>query len=254
MPNYHIRVIEKSGDELFFAYELNLSREETTKMASQFERGESFWFDGRTIIPKRVVELKIFMTEFRGPFYSQWYHQNYPKGYNYNFSGSDVTRQFVTKPPTISETSRLESPTSELSRHLPFLSLSEDWMCATIALQLQEVAVTILSKRFDIVLDKQNVEKILGKNVGNDLTFSMKYDAFSKEVERLYNVEMPRMAKDLRKMRTEVLHKGYNPKREETSAIVNFTAGFLQKLESIKPRNVRNAEKLKSNQKNLLAK
>ena len=42
------------------------------------------------------------------------------------------------------------------------------------------------------------------------------------------------MVKSFRDIRTEVLHKGYNPKVEETCAMVTFTDGLLKTLESLK--------------------
>jgi len=233
MPYYHIRIRYVEGNKFLHAYEVNFSKEGVVELASQFEKGESIWFDGRRIIPKRIVELKIFATQFHLGYSSEYWHMSYPDGYWGHFGGSEVTRQFIKKSPRMPQT---EAKSPEFSKHISFLSLDENWVFATIALQLQEVSVTILSKRLGVVLDKQNIEKILAKKVEGDLTFNLKYDAFSKEVKTLYNVMMPIMTKNLRKMRAEILHKGYNPKKEETDAIVSFTMGFLQKLESIKPQ------------------
>lgn len=237
MPYYHIRIKYVSGDKFLHAYEVNLSREEIVKLASQFQKGESIWFDGRTIFPKRVAELKIFETAFHLSYSSEYWHQSYPDGYRGNFGGVEVTRQFIMRPPSIPQ-EEAESRISTWFKNISFLQLDENWITATIALQLQEVAVTILSKRFGIVLDKQHVEGVLGKKVNGELTFNMKYDAFSKEVEKLCNVKMPIMTKDFRRMRTQILHMGYNPKREETDAIVSFTMGFLQKLERLEPKSM----------------
>ena len=213
MLYYHIRIRYVEGNKSLRGYEVNFSKEEVVELASQFEKGESIWFDGRRIIPKRIAELKIFATQFLLGYSSEYWHMSYPDGYWGHFGGIEVTRQFIKKAPKMPQT---EAKSPEFSKHISFLSLDENWVFSTIALQLQEVAVIILSKRLGIVLDKQNVEKILAKKVEGDLTFNMKYDAFSKEVEKLYKVKMSIMAKDFRRMRNEVLHKGYNPKKEET--------------------------------------
>jgi hypothetical protein len=114
-----------------------------------------------------------------------------------------------------------------------FLGLDVNWFRATCALQLQEVAVTLMAERKNIKLDKANVEKILQKKIEErELSFNEKYDAFSKQVKS-FNVAMPKLTIDLRNMRTEVLHKGYNPKTEETEAIVSFTIELLKTLEDI---------------------
>lgn len=124
---------------------------------------------------------------------------------------------------------------SELFQHDKNMSLDENWLFAAIALQSQEVAVVFYSKKLGIDLSKQNVEKILNKKIEDDyLPFGLMYDAFSKEVERLYRVQMPSLAKGFREMRTDVLHRGCNPKEEETNALITFTNGLLKKLESIK--------------------
>lgn len=113
-----------------------------------------------------------------------------------------------------------------------FLGLDTNWSVATCALQLQEVAVTLVAKKKEIKLDKANVERVLNKRI-ETLSFGYQYKAFSKLVKVTFGIEMPILTTHLRKMRTKVLHEGYNPKPEETDSIVRFTIGLLQKLNNI---------------------
>jgi|GEM_PF-3008150 len=143
----------------------------------------------------------------------------------------DVTDKFIKKSPK----RRKESPPElgvGLIESANFLGLDTNWSFATCALQLQEVAVTLVAKRKKIKLDKVNVEKVLNKKIEN-LSFNMQYEAFSRQVKDSFDIEMPILTTHLRKMRTEVLHEGYNPKPEETDSIVSFTIGLLQKLNGI---------------------
>lgn len=218
----------------YYAYEVNLLEEQTRNIASQFLKGDCLWFDGKKVDSKNITELRIYKTTLFNAYPSSYWHSAFPSGYAGDFGGTDVTRQFITQAPTAyqSETQRLAS---EMFQNCKNLSLDENWVLATLALQLQEVAIVFYSKKLGIDLNKQNVEKILGKKIeDNFLPFNFMYDALSKEVERLCKVQMPILAKSFREMRTEVLHRGYNPKVEETCSIITFTDGLLKKLESIK--------------------
>jgi len=123
-------------------------------------------------------------------------------------------------------------PTADLMDSASFLGLDTNWSVATCALQLQEVAIILVAEKNGIKLNKSNIEKILGKKI-DDFSFNYQYEAFSKEVKRLFEVEMPILTMHLRKMRVAVLHYGYNPKPEEKDAVVSFTIGLLKKLGSI---------------------
>ena len=113
-----------------------------------------------------------------------------------------------------------------------FLELDINWSQATCALQLQEVAVTLVAEKKKIKLDKTNVERILNKKITGELSFNDRYRAFSKQVKTSFKIDMPRLTTHLRKMRTEVLHQGYNPTPEETESITSFTIGLLKKLDA----------------------
>jgi len=123
-------------------------------------------------------------------------------------------------------------PTADLMDSALFLGLDTNWSVATCALQLQEVATILVAEKKSIRLDKQSVERILGRKI-QDFSFNYQYEAFSKEVKRLFSVEMPILTMYLRKMRVEVLHEGYNPQPEEKASIVSFTVGLLEKLDMI---------------------
>jgi hypothetical protein len=123
-------------------------------------------------------------------------------------------------------------PTADLMDSALFLGLDTNWSVATCALQLQEVATILVAEKKGIRLDKQSIEKILGKKI-QDFSFNHQYEAFSREVKRLFSVEMPILTMHLRKMRVQVLHQGYNPQSEERDSIVSFTVGLLEKLETI---------------------
>lgn len=123
-------------------------------------------------------------------------------------------------------------PVIDLMKSATFLGLDTNWFLATCALQLQEVAVTLVAKRKNIKLDKANVERLLKKKI-ESLSFNDRYKAFSRQVKASFDIELPILTTHLRKMRTKVLHEGYNPKPEETESIVSFTIGLLRKLNNI---------------------
>jgi hypothetical protein len=221
------------GFWIYYSYEVNLSEEETKNIANQFLRKECLWFDGKKVDSNNITELRIYKTNSLNLYPSSFWHNAFPSGYTGDFGGTDVTRQFITTAPTVHQT-EIQRLASEMLQNCKNLSLDENWVLATLALQLQEIAVVFYSKKLGIDLNKQNVERILGKKIeDNFLPFNLMYDALSKEIERLRKVQMPILAKSFREMRTEVLHRGYNPKEEETRSIITFTDGLLKKLENI---------------------
>lgn len=118
------------------------------------------------------------------------------------------------------------------------LNLDINWMLSAISLQLQEIAILKCASNLNIKLDKKSVRQILQREIKEATTkylpFRDQYDAFSLIVEQEKKVKMPKLARGFRDMRTEVLHRGYNPLPEETDAITTFTLGFLDKLKEIK--------------------
>jgi hypothetical protein len=129
-------------------------------------------------------------------------------------------------------------PTVNLIDAASFMGLDTNWSVATCALQLQEVSIKLVAEKTKIKLDKANVEKLLKAKIPSKFfSFNHQYEAFSKEVKRLFEVDMPILTKHLRKMRVKVLHEGYNPQAEEKDSIVSFTTGLLKKLEDIYQKN-----------------
>jgi hypothetical protein len=135
------------------------------------------------------------------------------------------TLDFITAPPEEEKELRLMESAS-------FLGLDTNWSLATCALQLQEVAVTLVAEKKKIRLDKANVEKVLNKKI-ESISFNDQYEAFTKMIKVSSNIEMPILTTHLRKMRVKVLHEGYNPKPEETKSIISFSIGLLEKLNEI---------------------
>ena len=144
----------------------------------------------------------------------------------------EINDIFLSKIFTVLKKIRKREPYAELAKLASFLGLDKNWFLATCALQLQEVAITLFANQKCIKLDKKHVERILNRKI-DILSFNGKYEAFSKEMKRLYNVDMPILTTQFRKIRAEILHKGYNPEPEETNAIIGFTLGLLQKLRDL---------------------
>jgi hypothetical protein len=124
-------------------------------------------------------------------------------------------------------------PTANVMESASFLGLDTNWSVAVCALQLQEVAVTLVAERLKIDLGKTNVEQILKAKIAKDFSFNHQYEAFRTEVKRQFDVDMPFLTTQFRRMRVKVLHEGYNPEPEEKDSLVSFTIGLLRKLEDI---------------------
>ena len=115
-----------------------------------------------------------------------------------------------------------------------FLGLDMNWSSAACALILQEVAIMLVAEKLKIDLDETNVERILGSKIeSKDFSFNHQYEAFGSEVKRMFDVDMPFLTTQFRRIRAKIVHDGYNPEPEERESIVNFTTGLLQKLKSV---------------------
>jgi hypothetical protein len=125
----------------------------------------------------------------------------------------------------------------ELMKKAQNLNLDINWVISAISLQLQEIAILKCASSNNIKLDKNNVKRVLGRDLKEEtkkyLPFGDKYDLLSVEIEQKKQVKLPELLKDLRGMRTRVLHQGYNPVPEETEGIAKFSFGFLDKLKEI---------------------
>jgi len=145
---------------------------------------------------------------------------------------SEINNIFLNQIVVAVRTEKLSEPTINLMKSATFLGLDTNWSLATCALQLQEVGVTLVAKRKNIKLDKAGIERLLKKKI-EKVSFNNQYEAFRRQVKISYGIKMPLLTQHLRKMRTKVLHEGYNPEPEETKSIVSFTVGLLQKLNDI---------------------
>lgn len=145
---------------------------------------------------------------------------------------SQIHETFLNKIIPRLDTEQTAEPTASVVESASFLGLNTNWSVAVCALQLQEVGVTLVAKKLKIDLEKPNVEKILSTKIeSKDFSFNQQYEAFRAEIKRLFNVDMPFLTTQFRRMRVKVLHEGYNPEPEEKDALVSFTIGLLRKLE-----------------------
>lgn len=230
----------------------NLTKEAVDKdIAKPFMENKKFWCLGIILQPSTISRIVIFVSERK---YEELILPNRRAAvdetdhyyivhcfYNRKVNGViPVTETFITSLPereheplktTIKPLSKKEEM-SQLMKSATFLGLDANWSMATCALQLQEVAMTLVARRKRMKLDKANVERVLRKEI-KSLSFNDQYEAFSKLVKVESDIEMPILTTHLRKMRAKVLHEGYNPKPEETDSIVSFTIGLLQKLSNI---------------------
>ena len=118
----------------------------------------------------------------------------------------------------------------ELAESCEFLGLGFEWILSTIALQLQEVAMTLVAKQLGIKLDKPSVSRTLGKQFEKDIPFKDRYLAFCREIKRTKDTTLSKLPTDLRGMRTRVLHGGTSPSTSETKLLTDFTCSFLKDL------------------------
>lgn len=135
------------------------------------------------------------------------------------------------------ETFKLESSSINslfsLSEECKFLELDFSWILSTIALQLQEVAMTLVAEKLGIALDKSGVSKILGRQVEGELSFRDRYAAFCREIKNRKDTTLSMLPSDLRGIRTRVLHEGKSPQANETKLLVDFTCSFLKELQRV---------------------
>lgn len=239
MPYYHVYILytDKKGvrheDLIFSCTETFVSE----RVANPYLKDKAFLFGGKVVHPSKIENIQIFEGKEQDPKKIILPNGKPALGQNDSYilrcflllQVKDVipcTPRFLVSPPA--EKKELDF----LIESASFLGLDTNWSLATCALQLQEVAVTLVAEKRNIILDKTNVEKILDKKIEGELSFNDRYRAFSKQVKASFKIDMPRLATHLRRMRTEVLHQGYNPTPEETESITSFTIGLLKKLDA----------------------
>ena len=257
MLYYHVYIEylnRKGEEESLLIYNLAEKRLRE-QIVNHYIREKPFLCLGVVIFPSEITRICIFeseknyrelllpngkcpVDEDKQKYIVYCFYNNLVKGV------FPVTEQFITSPPEekkepiktptelIDKKARLSELTIGLMKSATFLGLDTNWSLATCALQLQEIAVTLVAKRKKIKLDKANVERILDKKI-QTLSFNDQYEAFSIQVNSSFDVKMPILTTHLRKMRAKVLHEGYNPKPEETESIASFTMGLLKRLKDI---------------------
>lgn len=98
MSYYHFLISYKSGDKFEYAYEINISEEQVLEILAQIEAHlPRITFDGRTIFPIRIGIRRIFYSESFFPNNSDFLRRFYPSGYEGDFGGYEVTRNFLSK-------------------------------------------------------------------------------------------------------------------------------------------------------------
>ena len=244
MPFYHIRMRYAPNrlTKLFFGKEgslfrefYNLSEENIRGIREAQKKDVEFELCGNRMVPNRILAINVYRTDKSTKELSTCYDGQTElaiKNILDGKIGENVTGLFFPPSP-LREVKPLTI--ADLIGSVQFLGLDNNWFTATCALQLQEVAIVLSSEKKGIMLDKANVERILGleRPIEGELPFSQRYEAFSKEVKRLFHLDMPEMLIDMRTVRYKVLHQGKNPTPEEVDSIVTFTIGLLKKLNSL---------------------
>jgi hypothetical protein len=256
MPYYHVYICyyDKNREKNQMLYYDLSEGSVNEKIAIPYMENKKFFVGGRVYNPAEIDEVIVLESECRFDEL-RLYGKSSPVGVSIGyfidcFANNGVkglyarTHKFIHAPPREKEEMKSVSEWTARSRKeseqrmtecAAFMGLDDNWFSATSALQLQEVAVTLVAQKKGITLSRESVERILSKRVEN-LSFNEQYEAFSKHVKDVSGIEMPILTAHLRKMRAMVLHQGYNPKPEETKPLVDFTVGLLQKLKSISDR------------------
>jgi hypothetical protein len=219
-----------------------LSEKEVEEIKEGKEQNRSFWVGERRFEPQEIVSITVYETPKKTTEYYADSDMQLSEVKNWIINGrigKNVTKLFFPLS-VIDEEAR--SKIDELINAAKFLGLDENWFISTCALQLQETMIARLSKNKGILLDKENIKKIMNKKevkVASDyVPFSEKYKAFSVAIKSLDDIIMPNLTLELIRMRNDVLHYGYNPTTEEANCFVNYTADLLNRLnDSIEKTN-----------------
>lgn len=267
--------LNDDGDELFIKF--NINRDLDIIKNNKFQSGDSFHFEVSQLLNKLGEEISPIKDNFSFKLVKsiQYWETKLilPKklsldycvepgmGLNLTlqtvstkregkqlfvpiYSRSDVKGEYEITPKVVvyeayvSLNSKTIDSFKELQNSASFLKLDNCWFEATCALQLQETAIKLVAKKRGIKLDKRNIENILNKKIENKfVSFTEQYNAFCKKIKSVDKIKMPFLTTDLRKMRSRVLHDGYNPLPMEVNTIVTFTIGLLKKLDTIYREN-----------------
>lgn len=243
MPFYLIRIRYSPsslmkllfGEGNLFKCFYDLSEEDIRGIREAQKKDITFELYGEHIVSSRIIAINVYRTDKSIKELSTCYDgqtELVRKNILDGKIGENVTGLFFPPSP-LHEDKPLTI--NDLLGSVQSFGLDNNWFTATCALQLQEVVIVLLAEKKGIMLDKASVEKILElkRPIEGELPFSQRYEAFSKEVKRLFHVDMPEMLMDMRKVRRKVLHEGKNPTPEEVDSIVTFTIGLLKKLNAL---------------------
>lgn len=185
-------------------------------------------------LPNRVLSINVYQTEKSSDEYMRIFEYNINVVRRKIFDGVlgvNVTKQFFPDQLLKEGTSLI---IDDLINSAKFLGLDANWFLATCALQLQETMVERLAKEQGISLKRDNLKKILERDVESKssdyIPFKEKYLGFSKKM-KTYGITMPNLTLALRKPRSDILHGGYNLWKNHTktkeerpsSSIINKT-------------------------------
>jgi hypothetical protein len=211
--NFWTKIFGTPLDSNTFGVFFDLSEEEVKEIKKGKEENRPFWVHDTEFEPKQLVSIDVYRTQKSVMEYSAESNMRISEvksGIINGRIGKNVTKRFF---PLSVIDEGAQSKIDDLINAAKFLELDENWFISTCALQLQEVMIEKLAKKREIAFDKENLKRILGREVkvpSDFVPFSEKYKAFSKEIKRLDNIDMPKLPLDFRNTRTEVLHYGYN--------------------------------------------
>lgn len=259
--NFEFREEERKRRNAFFVKEMPIARQKETRtfrifyddllvehllnwidllhkaddylFPSGFKKGEPLGREQAYNIINRLGERRDFPIAPTDLRVQRMYYLSKKRGFKpidvQKYLGMKTLPMIFRHKPSTTTSKQVERDMKQVARTLGF---NTNWFLATCALQLQEVAITLVAKRKNIKLDQSSVEKILGKKIEH-LSFRNQYEAFRRITKKTQGIEMPKLTMDFRRMRALVLHEGYPPEPEETAALLAFTTGLLKKLKTI---------------------
>jgi len=223
-----------NSDFTTFIQFFNLSKKEVEEIKEGKEQDRPFWVGERRFEPQEIVSITVYETSKKTSDYSADSDMQLSEVMNWIMNGrigKNVTKLFF---PLSVIDEEAHSKIDDLISAAKFLGLDENWFISTCALQLQETMIARLSKNKGILLDKENIKKILNKKEvkvpSEYVPFGEKYKAFSIAIKSLDDIIMPNLTLELIRMRNDVLHNGYNPTTEEATCFVSYTTDLLNRL------------------------
>lgn len=241
MAYYHLKLYHRLSNILSIfgeipvhSYFFDLSEEDIKKIKRAKEVDQIFFVKQKEFHPEKVDLINVYRTSKTTKEYSansDMQISEVGKGIINGRIGKNVTKLFFPLS-VIDEGKTID----DLIVAAKFLGLDENWFISTCALQLREVMIVKLAEKKGISLDKESIKKILNKRevkVSPDyVPFGEIYKAFQKEAKRVWDIKMPELTLEFRNIRSNVLHRGYNPTAEESKSFIEYTAGLLERLKT----------------------